>query len=521
MSNELDATTLLPEQDETEQVRGQEDKFSAAKFIKSLGEMLITFRDRDGNGWAIAPGSHGRAFRITSTVAMWFHKMFHEQGYEPPSSQLVSKRVNTLEAVARFGSDVREVCNRVGEFAGVLYVDLGDAIVRIRDAGWDFVAEAPVIFQTSAAVLAHPVRGGTIDLLRRFVNTVSDSQFLLVLTYIAYLLTPRTAYPILLLVGEQGSGKSTVADIIQSLTDGFGNRRGSLPEGERDLAIAASESRVLCLDNVSKINGKEADRLSRIATGATFKARKLYSNGESVVFRLSNPVMITSISLVSDRADFLSRCLIIELPYLSDEDRGCTEREFLAAVEEARPSIFGAFLDLVAKAVALEPDVHLPRYHRMSDFVRFGEAVARALDMPEGSFLRAFELNEDRAAHAALDNPLATAIQRLLAGSGAFRGTPTELLHELRACWPLGQGAPPGSPKSLSAQLSRIAQPLRHIGVSVDSGKSGERWIHLETTAHASATDDPAASAWAMSRTMLDLLDSDSGSEDSHELIYS
>ncbi len=499
-----------------------ESKFSAAEFIKFLCAMLTVFRDFAGIGWAIPPDMHGRVIPV-SGLPLWIQKRFHDLDYEPPSSQLIAKRLAALESLARFGDTVTDVCKRVGGYATDFFIDLGDAFVHVRDGVWSIVTETPIVFQAhpTSAVLTHPARGGSVTLLRRFLNIESDDHFLLIITYIAYLLTPRTQFPILVLMGEQGSGKSTVADIVQSLVDGWINRRGSLPESERDLAICAMNALVLCFDNVSRITNKMADCLCRIATGGTFSVRKLYSNNENTVFRLSNPVIVTCINLVSDLADFLSRCLIIELPYLSDEDRGRTDTEFWAEFEEDRPRIFGAILDLAAKAVALEPGIRLPRYHRMSDFVRFGEAVARALDMPEGSFLRAFELNEDRAAHAALDNPLATAIQRLLTESGVFHGTPTQLLHELRACWPLGQGAPPGSPKSLSAQLSRIAQPLRHVGISVDSGKSGERWIHLETTVHASATDDPAANAWATSRTMLDLLDSDSESEDSHELIYS
>ena len=67
--------------------------------------------------------------------------------------------------------------------------------------------------------LPDPVEGGTLGDLRRFVNVERTEDFILVVSWLVGAFQPGGPYPLLALHGEQGSAKTTTANILRSLID--------------------------------------------------------------------------------------------------------------------------------------------------------------------------------------------------------------------------------------------------------------------------------------------------------------
>ena len=87
---------------------------------------------------------------------------------------------------------------------------------------------------------------GTIN----FHEWIGDDWCLLLARLVASLF-PRGPYPVLVLNGEQGSAKSTVARLLRALIDPNAAPLRSEPRETRDLMIAAQNSWVLSFDNIS------------------------------------------------------------------------------------------------------------------------------------------------------------------------------------------------------------------------------------------------------------------------------
>ena len=69
-----------------------------------------------------------------------------------------------------------------------LYLDLGDATwraVEIDATGWRVIDNPPVRFRRAAGMqpLPVPVAGGSIEVLRSFLNVQSDNDFVLVVAW--------------------------------------------------------------------------------------------------------------------------------------------------------------------------------------------------------------------------------------------------------------------------------------------------------------------------------------------------
>src|SRR5271156_4389141 len=157
--------------------------------------------------------------------------------------------------------------------------------------------------------------------LHRFINCETHSEFELILAWIIAAMRSSGPFPILALMGPQGSAKSTNATFIRGLVDPNIAALRAQPEDRRDLAISANHSWVISLDNVSKLPKWLSDALCRLSTGGGFSARRLYTDSDEIVLRAQRPIIINSIDMVVDRPDLRDRALVASAPRLSDSDR--------------------------------------------------------------------------------------------------------------------------------------------------------------------------------------------------------
>ena len=176
----------------------------------------------------------------------WLAGRYYDETGGAPGGQGMEDALRVLETLALRGLEHRP-CLRVAGHEGSVYVDLSDRAwraVRITSAGWQVIDQAPVKFVRSPAMhpLPEPDGGASIDTLRQFVNVTSDDEYRLVVGFLVGALRPDGPYPILLINGEQGSAKSTLARVLGSLIDPRSALLRALPRDERDLAIATSAS---------------------------------------------------------------------------------------------------------------------------------------------------------------------------------------------------------------------------------------------------------------------------------------
>jgi hypothetical protein len=182
----------------------------------------------------------------SQTFRRFLAKQFFAQYSKAINTEALAAAVNLLEAKALFGGDEKPVDVRLAEYEGNIYLDLCNAtwqVVQITPKGWRVVNESPIRFRRSRGMFALPIPepGGSIDLLRDFLN-VDDNDWRLVVSWLVATLRPRGPYPILALFGEQGSGKSMTARLLRELIDPNAAPLRAEPKDGRDLMIAANNS---------------------------------------------------------------------------------------------------------------------------------------------------------------------------------------------------------------------------------------------------------------------------------------
>jgi hypothetical protein len=409
------------------------------------------------------------------------HNYFRAEG-EPPRAQVLADFIGVLEGRAQFEGEMEEVFVRIAPTpAGGIAIDLGDAAwsaVEVTATGWRAVATPPVKFVRPRGLwpLPEPVDGGSIELLRPFLNVTDEDQWKLLIGFLVGMFRPAGPYPVLALGGEQGTAKSTAMRVLRRLVDPRQTLDRAAPRDDHDLAIHAMHNWVVALDNVSGLADWLSDGLARLATGSGFSTRQLYTDSEEFSFSAARPVMINGIGDVIDRSDLLDRALLVNLTPITEQNRRL-EEAFWADFEDARPRILGALLDAVAGALARVESVRLASWPRMADFARFVTAAEPALGWRDGSFLAAYYANRGSAHELALEaDPIAVALRGLVSEKvPTWEGRPTDLLEKLGQIAGENTTKQRNWPKAanvLTTRLQRLAPNLRSVGIEVVRDRS-------------------------------------------------
>jgi len=487
-STQEEIQTMLGDDSES----GKEERKKTADRLVEMVANLELFHSRDEACYAVLEVNGHReihSLRSSSFKTFLAHR-FYLQEKKVPHAQAVQDALATLQGRARFEGPERDVCVRVADREGRIYLDLGDdawRAVEISPSGWDVVDVSPVAFRRPRGMLPlpEPLSGGSLDdLLRPFLNVVDDSSWRLVLVWILAALRPTGPYPILCLHGTQGAAKSSATHFLRALIDPSKAPLRGEPKELHTVMITARNSWVFTLDNASRLPGWLSDTLCRLATGGGFSTRELYTDSDEILFDATRPAILNGISELPSRGDLLDRSIIIECPTIPPERRRSAEnlrQEF----EKAQPLIVGALLDVLVNALRELPQVHAPSLPRMADFALFGLAVERALGWPGGSFLRSYEGNITGSYRLAIESsPVGEAIVSFAERETPWEGSPTALLEKLSASE--GEHARrrdgwPKSPRGLTDAIKRLRPSLEREGIRVTFGRTGrQRLVCLE-----------------------------------------
>ncbi len=286
--------------------RQSNEKEKQADAMVRIGRTAELFVTQDGSVWArFQTQGHLECWPVHARgggFRQWLVSEFFRENDAAPSPTAVQSALDVIEAIAKYGEGRknREVFTRVAGHEGRIYLDLADDswhAVEISAEGWRVIAAPPVCFRRTRGTLPlpEPKLGSKLELLDDLVNLGGEKSRRLILSWLLFTLNTDGPYPILTFVSEQGSGKSTTAKILRMIIDPNQAPIRALPKNLEDLAVAAEHSWIPTFDNLGHMPDGFSDAFCRLATGAGFAARQLYTNGEEFVFWAKRPVILNGI----------------------------------------------------------------------------------------------------------------------------------------------------------------------------------------------------------------------------------
>lgn len=463
-------------------------KLTAGDHLLKLAQQATYFHTSDQVAYAdiyINGSRHTYAVR-SRAFRLWLSGEYFQHQGKGISSQTLQDTLNTLEAIAIFKGETREVHLRVTEYQDKIYLDLGTPdwkAAEISATGWQIVSDYPVRFWRPESLLSlpYPEVGGSLEELRELLN-VDGSAWTLLITFLLFCFCPGKTYPVLMLSAHRGSGKTAAAEILKKLID-----PGKAPlikptNDTHKLAVAASRRWLMAYDNVSHISPEQSDDFCRLATGFGYSTRTLHTTDEETTFEFTRPQIITAIDALVTRDDLADRVLMVQLPEIP-EDKRLPQAELMAKVEAARPRILGALLTALSQTMAELPHTKPEKLPRMADYALFAIAAEKALGLQNGQFRETFDESREQSRQVVIESsPIGEAVLRLMRDRLVWKGTASDLLNELEQhteestvrsrYWPKASNI-------FKRQLNRLAPDLKALGIEVTEFRQGRECTRI------------------------------------------
>jgi len=435
-----------------------------------IGEQLEKFHDSNGKAYVVLPiNAHREIWPMKSKKFRdWLSSQYYKLSKTGTDRSSVNDALSTLVAMAIDEGIERQVYFRVAGDNNRIFIDLCDKAWRVIEVdadGWRILDESPIMFIRNKGMVAlpEPEVGGCINHLWNYLN-IEEMHRPLVLGYLIATFRPQGPYPILALIGEQGTAKSTFVKILRLLIDPSTVPLRSPPKDERDFLVGATNNWMVTLDNLSGIRPWLSDSICRLATGGGFSTRELYTDTDEVLVEIQRPVIVNGIDDVATRPDFAERSILLHLHPIPPLQR-ITERKLWKEFNIHHANILGGIMNILSLAIRNIKTVCLEMQPRMADFAEW--AVAAKIE----GFLDAYNQNQNAVTVTGVQaSPVGSAVMFLMEDKVEWNGTMAELHKELEKFIDddvKNSKAWPKSPTWLSNYLRRLGSSLRKLGIDV------------------------------------------------------
>jgi hypothetical protein len=286
---------------------------------------------------------------------------------------------------------------------------------------------------------------------------------------------PEIAHPVFHPHGPHGSGKTSLLKIIRKLCDPSNIDVIITPRNQTELVQILDHHYFCPFDNLSDLPPWMSDIFCQVCTGGGFSKRQLYTDEDDIIFQLKRCIGIDGINLVISKPDLLDRSILIYLERIDPNFR-LEERDIWKRFEKSKPSILGGIFDTLSNAIAIYPELNLPRLPRMADFARWGYAIAEALKSGGNEFLKAYNANISRQNEEVIQsNTLAQSVLVMMDGRESWSGNLKKAHGELLEIANPDKKDPtfPKCPRTIRKHLERIKANLLDCGISYKIGDRG------------------------------------------------
>lgn len=440
----------------------------------------ILFCDNQENEYAeININGHTEIYRIGSKKYNgWLRQKYYYQTKTGASKAILDTAIDTIKSIADFEGERKDVYLRAAQVGNSMYIDLCNKswqVVEVDVLGWRVLDKSPVCFTRTGNMrpLPAPIEGGDISLLLNHINIEKKDLPLAVGWLLMSLQAGPGAYPVMILNGSAGTGKTTASRMLRELVDP--NKVDLLTKPSiSDIRVIGTNNHVLAFDNLSGISPQFSDAICKIATGDNQAVRQLYTTNDEMTISIKKPCLMNGIDEIAKRGDLVSRS--VKLPLSKIKTRK-TEKKVWADFMADTPSIFGALLDGLAWSIQAMPNIQVDDLTRMADFCRLSTAASSAYGWFDGEFMKVYKDNIRNTHVDSLESStFASGIVKMFDKEDEFHGRPIELLERLEERYYVSDKVIRSArwvttAKGVVEQLDRLQESLEVVGIYYEKSK--------------------------------------------------
>lgn len=297
-------------------------------------------------------------------------------------------------------------------------------IYEVDELGYRLNTNCPFVFENGPSLAALPTpiamdEQTFVVEIQKFLNLRNTNDYLPILAFcMQSMYVGNGAYPILILTGQKGSGKTSATEFIKKLVAPASPNLDSPPNDEDALIGMAYGTHLVAIDNAEQLVKQMVPYFCRMSTGGGLRRRSKYRNKKGTTINLKRPCIFNGINPMTTKEDFHDRTYEVKFKTMSKANRK-RETQLLQAFEAIYPSLFGGLLGLLSKTIKELNKLANEEFEleRMTEFMIMGIALERVLKLKDGTFLSVVNNNfNDKRSISFWENELCCSIYDSLAG---------------------------------------------------------------------------------------------------------
>lgn len=267
----------------------------------------------------------------------------------------------------------------------ILYQLNKKEMVVINKSGYSVELIDKPIFKVYSNLFREQVKPSTTPSINDYLTllNVHDDDKKLISIYLISLFVPNISIPIMVFNAERGSGKSTITTLIKEIVDPTVTKGGALDKSIDDIMRKLDHSYLVCFDNIDSITNEQSNMLCRACTGEAIERRALYTDNDVFVFKYKRPIIINGINCPTNREDFLSRSILIDLKSITLGERR-TEEDIFALLNKVKPDVLAYVFSTLSKAISIKENTKLKEINRLADWYVWAYCIAEAMEKGGG-----------------------------------------------------------------------------------------------------------------------------------------
>ncbi len=470
------------------------------KDIQEAGHQL--FHDNSENAYVYIPSANGQREYLKLRDRRYsniLRQMYYEIHDKPLSKENIQQVLDTLEATAVFKGEKIEPVFRCKFCEDELYYHLADeasTVLCINAEGIFVLDECPIAFIKTQNMLPQvmpediEVKKGEKKpsfrkMARKYWRFKTEDDLLLHNVVLLTRFISDIPAPAVYYIGDRGSAKTTSMRMDKLFVDPSTVDVKALPPSSMDTVTALSGEYMVGFDN---LDGKISHELSNLwcicCSSGYYSKRKLFSDNDSVDIKLNARLSFSGITTITDRADFLDRCICLSCERISPSERRTVE-EILKEFKEDLPYLLYKGFQILSKAIEVHRTLEIKELPRMADFALWGYAIAEVMKYGGDRFLEVYQKNQDDMLQVMVEeDTLLTVLISFIEQKEYFIGSMTQLYSKLtKEAQAMEVNTAYGWCKnvnSLSRKLFQSQSVLEQFDIHLQRGKSnGKRYVEI------------------------------------------
>lgn len=394
-----------------EQIKDTKDKTQGQKlyrFLEDKIKRIVISQNDSSRVYAVMEiNGHNETIELnTERATNWLKSSYYKEKSEFYPNQAYEDVLNLVRSNAQFSDKVghEEIHKRIAYVNDGIYYDPCTSdwkIVKITkdtvEIGGHGEDNFPLFSRSkNQSSQDLPCLTPSNDPLEQFCDLLRIENRLLFKCHLMTMFLESTPTPIMAIIGEQGSIKSTQSALIRMVVDPVGMKKednlSHMPNSIDDLNIHFYHNYLPAFDNVSYISKEFSDVFCKAITGGGYPKRQLYSTDEEIILKFKRKFIMNGISINIDNGDLNERTIQYFTKMLPKSERK-TDEQIQYEFNKIKTDLLGQIFITLQKALRIKDGVRseIKELPRMADFAIWGESLSQALGNQKGTFIEQYQ----------------------------------------------------------------------------------------------------------------------------------